>query len=186
MYWYRSKNSILTAFTCTVLLISGLQACKPDIKETGARLKYFDINGYFGRESARLTKQNKPVLKTVKHNGVAESKRLYITNWNTELSLFKASDINKPAWGNSYVVRADSNILIYQANDPKLKTREVMIKLDKGKLKWIVIFNDTQNKLYSDAEKLTYFPDSLYLIEKRQTVRLLGTNRYQIKGLFNQ
>jgi hypothetical protein len=185
MYWYKSKKAY-QALAISICLMSGLQACKPDIKETGAKLKYFDLKGYFERDSARLTKLNKPVLKTAIHNGIPETKKVFITNWGTELSLFKASDINRPAWKNSYKVEAGSNIMIYQAKYPELKTREIMIKLVDGKVKWIVIFNYTKNILYNNVEKLSYFPDSLYWIEKKQTVKLLGTNKYQVKGLFNQ
>jgi len=187
MYWYKSKALFIVAVSCCALIIAALQGCsKPAIKETGARLTYFDIKGYFERDSARLTKLNKPVYKTVMHNGVIESKTVHITNWGTEFAFFEASDINRPAWKNSYTVVADSDITIYLAKDSDLFTREVMIKQLNGKLKWIRILNHSskKNRFYSNGETLSYFPDSLYLIQKRQSIRLLGTNRYVIKGLF--
>lgn len=166
------------------LLILGLAACKPEIKKAN----FFDLSGYFTHEAARLQALNKPVLKTVEHNGEApETKRIPINNWNAELSLFKNSDINKPAWASSYDVHGDSNLTIYMAKDTSLRTRKLLIKREMGKVKWIVIYNHTpKNLLYDSFEKLTYFPDSLYMIEKRQDVRILGINRYRIKGLFNQ
>ncbi len=45
-----------------------------------------------------------------------------------------------------------------------------------------MIYNDSKNMLYESQEWLSYFPDSLYQIDKKQTVRLLGTNTYKIKG----
>jgi hypothetical protein len=185
MYWYRSKT-ILTYFIAAILLISVGSACKPAVKESRTGLKYFDLKGYFERDSARLTKLNQPVLKSVKHNNVSETKRVHISNWGTELSLFKASDINRTAWKNSYSVLADSNLLIYKALEPELTTREILIKLAAGKVKYIMIINDTKNLLFKTQEKLTYFPDSMYLIQKAQTVRFLGVNKYDIKGLFHQ
>ena len=47
-----------------------------------------------------------------------------------------------------------------------------------------MIVNHTKNMLYENTEKLSYFPDSLYLIQKKQRVRLLGTDTYRISGLF--
>jgi hypothetical protein len=36
--------------------------------------------------------------------------------------------------------------------------------------------------LYETDEKLSYFPDSLYLIQKSQRVKLLGKDTYRISG----
>jgi len=196
MYWYRSI-SILISSLFAVLFISALTGCQPAIKESKTGLKYFDLKGYFEREAARLTKLNKPVLKSVKHNGITETKEVHISNWDTELSLFEQSDINRPAWKTSYSILADSDLLIYKALEPELKTREILIKLTGGKVKYIMIINDTydvnakpkrdlQHLFFVTREKLTYFPDSLYLVQKAQTVRFLGVNKYDIKGLFNQ
>lgn len=183
MYWYKSKLLIIIGFG--LFLISGLQACKPDIKENRASMKYFDIRGFFKKDSARLSRLNQPIYKVVKHNGIVESKIVHVANWGAELGLFSGSDINKPAWKDSYKITADSNIIIYQALSPELKTREIMIKLISGKVKYMMILNSTKNVLYRSLEKLSYFPDSLYLIQKAQTVRLLGTNKYDISGYFN-
>ena len=60
-----------------------------------------------------------------------------------------------------------------------------MIKLVAGKVKYMMILDSTKNILYRSLEKLSYFPDSLYLIQKAQTVRFLGTNKYDISGYFN-
>jgi hypothetical protein len=184
MYWY--KSGLLVTASLGLFLISGLQSCKPDIKESRANMKYFDLKGFFSSDSSRLSKLNPLVSKTVEHNGVSESKKVHITNWGTELSLFSESDINKPAWKDSYSVTADSNIIIYQAIDTTLRTREIMIKKSGGKVKYVMIYNITKNILFKSVEKLSYFPDSLYLIEKAQTVKLLGINRYVISGYFNQ
>jgi len=182
MYWCKQRINILTVFG---LLAFCLAACKPEIKKTN----FFDLSGYFTKEAARLKALDKPVFKTVEHNGVSESRKIVIRDWDAELSLFKNSDINKPAWSNSYEVHSDSSIVMYTSKDPDLKTQKLIIRQENGKVKWIVIYNETPKSwvsLSNSFEKLTYFPDSLYLIEKRQSVRILGINRYRIKGLFNQ
>lgn len=166
-----------------LLLVTGITACRPEIKKAN----FFDLAGYFTNEAARLKANNRPVFKTVEHNGVSESKKLTIRDWDAELSLFKNSDINKPAWSSSYEIHRDSGLTIYVAKSSDLRTQRLMIKQDNRKVKWILIYNHTpKNPLYDSFEKLTYVPDSLYMIEKRQSVRVLGINRYRIKGLFNQ
>ena len=180
MYWYKSKFNVLLTATGFAMLFS--TACKPDIKQTGTTLKYFDIKGYFTADTAWLNKHINTVTKTVMHNGVTESKSVKIDNWGQEVDLFTAADINKPAWKDSYTIVADSDVLMYKTNDPSLKMQEMVIKKENHKVKWILIYNKTKNILYQTIEKLTYYPDSLYVIEKRQRVRLLGTNTYSIRG----
>lgn len=184
MYWCKQKTlSTTAALLAGVLLLSGLPSCKPDIKQSGAVLKYFDISGYFKADTARLRISDPAVNKTVTHNGTTENKTVHITNWGHELNLFIQSDINRPAWKNSYRVQVTDSLIIYQAKHSELRTVRVVIKKDKDKVKWILIFNHTKNLLYETREKLSYFPDSVYLIEKWQQVRLMGRNNYRIEGL---
>ncbi|SHM46429.1 hypothetical protein SAMN05216524_102193 [Mucilaginibacter sp. OK098] len=166
-------------------MVSGL-ACKPDVKETGTALKYFDIKGYFTADTATLNKLGKFVIKTVTHNGVTDTKKVKIDNWGQELDMFAGADINRPAWKNSYTIATGDNLVLYKAKEDDLKVREIIIKKDGEKVKWIVIYTRTKNILYQTTEKLSYFPDSLYLIEKDQRVRLMGRNRYKIQGVIER
>jgi hypothetical protein len=181
MYWYKLKPLTVIALMGGIML-SGI-ACRPAVKETSSAPKYFDIKGYFTADTARLNKLGKIVSKTVTHNGVVESKKVKIVNWGQELDMFIGGDINRPAWKNSYTTATGDGIILYRASDPELKVREIIIKKDKDKLKWMVIYTKTKNILYQTTEKLSYFPDSLYLIEKDQWVKLMGRNRYTIKGV---
>ncbi|HVV56652.1 MAG TPA: hypothetical protein VHC47_15060 [Mucilaginibacter sp.] len=149
-------------------------------------MKYFDLKGYFLADSARLTKLNPLITKTVTHNNDTETKKVHIKDWGAELSLFTESDINKPAWRADYNIQQSGDFLIYKAKkNTDLKTRDIIIKKTGDKIKWILIFNHTQNILYESEEKLSYFPDSLYIIRKLQRVRFLGLQKYTIKGVFN-
>lgn len=162
-----------------------LPACKPAIKEEGVTAKYFDLKAYFKADAARLSSIKKTAFKTVTHNGVTESKEVKIDNWARELSLFSESDINKPAWRDSYTVQTTPTMVIYTATDDDLKTRGIIVNKTGDKVKYIVIYNYTKNILYYTKEKLTYMPDSIYKIEKTQHVRLLGLNKYVITGSLN-
>jgi hypothetical protein len=199
MYWYKEikkQRSSITPLSrgelgrsamalLLVTFVCFFSSCKPDNIQSGTNLKYFDLKGYFTADTARLRKLDPAITKTVTHNGVTETKKVHIKNWGSELSLFIQSDINKPAWRDSYTVQKSGGIEIYRTKDPALKTREVMVKKDGDKVKWIAIFNSSKNILYQTREKLSYFPDSLYIIQKYQKVRLLGANTYTIKGSFN-
>ena len=182
MYWCKaSRYSIIGLFT---LLAASFYGCEPEAKQSNGTLKYFDIVGYFKGEAARLGKPNKPIVKTVSYNGKPETKNILIKNWTRELDLFSSSDINKAAWKNSYRVTESSDSIVYNAIDTNLRSRRIVIALKAAQVKSIVINNFTKNMLYETSEKLIYYPDSLYFIEKHQHVKLLGTNSYQITGRF--
>ncbi|MGZ3810981.1 MAG: hypothetical protein ACXVJN_04610 [Mucilaginibacter sp.] len=167
--------------SCLVLLL-GITACNRDSSVADNTTKFFDIKGYFKADSLRLVKLNPLVNKTVVHNGTTETKKVRISNWGNELRLFTESDINKPAWRASYSVQSDNDFLIYKAKDSLLRTRDIIIRRTGNHVKWMLIFNHKKNKLYETVEKLSYFPDSLYLIQKTQKVRFLGTNSFKISG----
>lgn len=185
MYWFKPLNKISIYLIAGSILLLAINSCKNDNHSAIDTHKFFDIKGYFRADSARLSKLNPLISKTVVHNGITETKKVHIPNWGTELSLFSESDINKPAWKSSYNIQTTDDFLIYTAKDPSLKTQRIVIKKEGDRLKWIVIANHTKNILYESFEKLTYFPDSLYLIQKKQRVRVLGTDTYKISGSLN-
>jgi hypothetical protein len=184
MYW--CKLRLFTIIALIGSIMAGGLACKPNVKETGTTLKYFDIKGYFTADTAKLNKLSMLVIKTVTHNGVTESKKVKIDNWGHELDMFAGADINRPAWKNSYTIATGDSLILYKAKEDELKVREIIIKKEKEKVKWIVIYTRTKNILYQTNEKLSYFPDSLYLIEKDQRIRLMGRNKYKIQGVIER
>ena len=146
---------------------------------------YFNIEGFFKNEAARLQKSNAALTKTASQNQHSETVNLKIANWANELELFSESAINKPAWKDSYKVKQSKNTTTYTSTDDKLRTQKINVeKSIDGKVKHIQIFNSSKNSLYSSLEELDYFPDSLYSIKKKQDVLFLGTNNYFISGKF--
>lgn len=176
-----------SAWIIVMLLFTFLPSCKPDDVQNGTKPMYFDIAGYFKADTAKLHKLNHSILKTVEHNGNQETKRVHIDDWGLELSLFIQSDINKPAWRDSYLVQTGQDgSVVYKAKTPELKTREIVISRNKdGSVKQIMIYNASENILYQTSEVLSYTPGSVYTIKKKQHVRFLGTNSYFVKGTLN-
>lgn len=153
-------------------------------EEMKTKTAFFDINGFFETEVKRLTNKKSTVNKSVRQNDQSEVKNNLSVDWRDELALFIASDINKPAWKDSYKISGDSVHFSYLAIDTNLRTRSVEIKKDKGgRAVFFKIKNMTRSKLYESSEELTYIPDSIYKINKNQSVRFLGKNTYQISGI---
>lgn len=167
-----------------VLLFLVISACSQPEEEI-KRNTYADLKGFFDAEASRLVKSDPLIKKTVARNDVSETRELKGIDWKTELSLFAESDINKPAWKDSYKVTNLPGRVSYKATDSSLRTREISINKDsKGKITKVTILNQSNNMLYSTTEQLMYIPDSLYQISKKQQVIVIGDNRYYINGEF--
>jgi hypothetical protein len=165
-----------------ILLLIFISSCSNQ-KEMKTKTAFFDIKGFFESEVKRLTNKKSTVNKNVRQNDQSEIKRNLSVDWGNELALFIASDINKPAWKDSYKISGDSVHFNYLAIDTNLRTRSVEIKKDQqGRAVFFKIKNITRSKLYESSEELIYIPDSIYTITKNQSVRLLGKNTYQIIG----
>lgn len=160
-----------------------LASCGSDKHERSTN-KYEDIKGLFASEAIRLNKLNPKIDKTVARNNAVESKKGITIDWKNELNLFSESDINKPAWKNSYKISGNANDISYTALDSNLRTRLIHLKKDSsGRLMHVFIVNKTHNYLYQSSEELSYIPDSIYKIVKKQNVILMGTNQYEITGV---
>lgn len=165
-----------------ILLLIFISSCSNQ-EEMKTKTTFFDIKGFFESEVKRLTSKKSTVNKSVRQNEQSEIKKNLSVDWANELALFIASDINKPAWKDSYKISGDSVHVNYVAIDTNLRTRSVEIKKDQqGRAIFFKINNITRSNLYESSEELIYIPDSIYTINKNQSVRLLGKNTYQISG----
>ncbi|UEG54698.1 hypothetical protein LLH06_06950 [Mucilaginibacter daejeonensis] len=182
MYWYSSKHFKL--LSSVLLCASGLVACRPDVHESTSENKYFDLKGYVSADISRLARRNAGVTKTVQHNRTGkQTKTISTINWEQELAPFVSSDINKPAWRQSYSTEQKGDSTVYTALQHELNTRRIVIHQQDGHVSQIAIDNATHNLLYNNSERLIWYPDSLYVINKWQKVRLLGENVYEISGV---
>jgi len=179
------RNRLFYTALLFVGLIGGASCTSSDSTEpaSGTVHSYFSLEAFFLAEANRLAKLAPTVSKTVSRNGAPENKRVQIEDWKNELALFISSDINKPAWQNSYRVDSTAGSLVYTSIDPELRTQKITIdKHPNGNIKHIAILNRAGNMLYKTIEQLDYYPDSLYQIDKQQQVRVIGDSQYLIKG----
>lgn len=166
-----------------ILLLVFISSCS-NREEVDTKTAFFDMKGFFEAEAKRLTSKKSTVNKSVRQNDQSEVKQKLSVDWDDELALFIASDINKPAWKDSYKISGDSIHFSYVAIDTNMRTRSVEIKKDKqGRPVFFKIKNITRSKLYESSEELIYIPDSIYKINKNQSVKFLGKNSYQVSGI---
>jgi uncharacterized protein YuzE len=149
----------------------------------GDALPYYDLETYFNAQIEALTKKNPLVKKEIEVDGEREVKTIHIQNWNHELDPFFNSAINKPAWRTSYAIDSSKNQYTYTALEDDLKTRKIVIDFDEnGGVAKVMIWNETDNMIYTTQEELTFYPDSLYEIVHHQQVRVLGKHSFKLVG----
>lgn len=169
--------------TCSIVACSGSEQTAE--KSDGSPNRYFSLSEYFNEQIDRLQTDSTEVFKTVEVNGKTESKRMRIANWNNEFAPFIDADINKSAWVNSYAIDSTATSLTYTSKEPDLKTRLIQLQFaENGHITSIIIENQVENWIYSARERLSYYPDSVYSIEKEQDIRIVGENRYKVRGEF--
>lgn|SRR3546814_151578 len=162
-----------------------LWACE-NTSSTSAEESYFSLERYFEKEIQRLDREQPQVEKTVMKNDQQEHRSMNGLDWKTELKVFLNSDINKPAWRDSYKVDSSGSGLRYQALEPDLKVRSIHISREPtGQVTGIEIRRSEDNYLFTSEETFRYYPDSLYSIERHQDVRVLGPDRFRITGSFH-
>ncbi|HLT41524.1 MAG TPA: hypothetical protein VKZ95_02380 [Sphingobacteriaceae bacterium] len=164
--------------------ITSLFSCVESEPKVADKELFFSLKNYFEKEAQRLNKIQPTVLKQVNRNSTTETKEIEIQDWEREFGLFIESDINRLSWKNSYLETTRQDTVFYKSNDPTLRTQEIYIVKDNDKIKGISINNIVDNYLYKSNERLVYYPDSLYQINKLQKVRVLGANDYHISGFF--
>ncbi|MCZ4222079.1 hypothetical protein [Pedobacter rhodius] len=163
----------------------GFLACNQrDESKVNTNLLYFDINGYFKKETARLTKTNPKVIKGVSVNNVKETKVLKIADWAKEFAIFTNADINKASWNGSFKVEKTNKTENYTSDDKKIPVKRVVLTQENGRIKKLEIVISNKNLLYTSGDTLIYYPDSLYQIKKHQKIRLLSAKNYEITGRF--
>ncbi|WP_316815906.1 hypothetical protein [Pedobacter nyackensis] len=165
-----------------ILLV--LLGCNPTEKSQKNALSYFDLKGYFDKEALRLTQSNPLVTKTVAVNQQTETKQVRMTDWAKELSVFSNADINRNAWKGLFDAKNTGQQFLYTSDHEKVPVKEVLVTKKNGRISAIRILIIYSNILYKSADTLSYYPDSLYQVKKKQQIKLLSEKNYTITGRF--
>ncbi|MNK38883.1 hypothetical protein D3C87_574830 [compost metagenome] len=172
-----TKKQYIAVFALALLSCNQRKAA-----DANTSFLYFDIKGYFGKEIVRLQKLNPTVQKTVSVNGAAENKSATITDWQKELAIFVNADINKTSWRGSFKIAQENGSDVYTSDNKKIPVKKIVVEKHDLKINKVEIIIDNKNILYRSQDTLTYYPDSLYRINKQQKIRLLNLKKYLIIG----
>lgn len=163
-------------------ILFSLAGCSEPAAKRLAGQEYFDLKAYIQQEATRLSGKNPIVSKTVIVNGLVENKKVRIADWSAELTSFSDADINKAAWKGLFHVVKNDTLESYQSDDNKVNVKRLEIVRKNGRIRQVEIVLKTTNYLYTSTDQLTYYPDSIYRIEKNQQIRLLQPKSYKVTG----
>ncbi len=158
-----------------------LNACQnspPQYKN--GKTAFFDLKGYFKKEIERLKADVKKVKKTVTLNGKSEEKILENVNFEEELAPFIASDINRPAWSDYYMMKITplgnhGSISEYYALKDHLKTRSIVINDPMSMVDMTIDIVNADKTIATNAEThLSYDNHKGYTISTIQS--LMGSS----------
>lgn len=170
------------------ILLSGILliflGCNPAKENQKTSSAYFDVKGYFEKEALRLNAVNPLLTKTVAVDNAKETRKIHLKDWSKELSVFSDADINRNAWKGLFLVKSTHEQDTYTSDHEKVPVKTIMVTKRNGQLYGIRMVITYSNVLYTSADTLSYFPDSLYQIKKNQKIRLLEAKNYTITGRF--
>jgi len=180
---------LFIVFFIIIIFLSACQEVATPIKQADKPNIFFDLKGFFQKEKARLEKINS-FKKIVSIDGESEEKTLAKLDFDNELSIFIASDINRPAWSDKYKV--DSTFtenkqlkkLTYSALDNSLKTKTLSIDFKENSASHITIEKSTDNTIAQSKQSLTYDIDKGYSIQSMQTLSLSTTKTIIVNVIF--
>jgi hypothetical protein len=137
---------------------------------------FFNLRTYFQEEIPKL-KAKTPIRKQVTVNGETEEQLLDSINFERELRAFSESDINKPAWFDSYSIdsiltNGQLKQLQYRALKEEFRTREIDIDWTNGKqVEQIRILRRSESPLAKSKQELIYRPQERYQIRSWQEIQ---------------
>jgi len=156
-------------------IFTTLIACTPEDTKKGARLSFFDLEGYVSQQVQLLQNDQPKAVKSVSLDARIEEKVLSTLDYRKELELFAQADINKPAWRDKYTVDSVFNqagvleSLTYEATDDKIPTRRLHIDFDRGEVSRILVEESFSSAIADTRRELTFMPGLGYQVVSVQT-----------------
>lgn len=162
-------------FFFLIMLFSACQETANPINPEKKTNIFFDLKGFFQKEMIQL-KDLKSFQKTVSINDKTEQQQLEKLDLDNELSIFIASDINRPAWSDKYKVDSvfsNQQQLIqinYIALDDKLKTKKLIIDFQNNVVAKISVEKAVDNAVAQSTQELIYKVGKGYSIQSVQSL----------------
>ncbi len=174
-------KSSITILVMLMLFVS----CKEE--STTKIHKYYDLKTAITNQISVLDKRKPTFSKTVWSENVPETKNVKIEDWSKEFELFLQTDLNKPAYLNSYEInQSDSSIVYHLKKSENLPVKDIKILLKNNQLTAMEATIANQNYLYETDKhvKMTLADNvvNYYLIEGTQKLVFGDKKAFKIEA----
>ncbi|MEZ4883754.1 MAG: hypothetical protein R3E32_03370 [Chitinophagales bacterium] len=183
------KYVLICSYWLSFMVFSACSSKNPSIADASTANYYFSLKQFFQSQIQSFQSQQIVLHKFASLNGELEKKALSEIDWETEFRPFVNSDINKPAWKDSYQIDSSANGLgqlqvHYTAMNPDLRTQKIDITFGKDAVtpSFIEVTNLSRNPIYDTTEKLQYDVNKRYVIENEQKVMWMKPDAFKIEG----
>lgn len=170
-----------------LILVALLSSCTISIEPSKNTAKYFDIAQLIKDEIEQLENENFTLLKVMETEEEIDTLVIQNPEWQKELQIFAATNINRPALIGSYNIDTLENIINYTATSNKVKIESVKIKYKNLKteaIEKVEIIKRNDNFINSSNQKLQYWPNEKYTIEAEQKLQFSQINSFKLTGFF--
>lgn len=169
-----------------LLFLVLISACKNEINLTSQ--SYLDVQKLVEEQIQKGEKENWELNKFIQLNGEESDTLVKNPDWNNEWDMFKAVDLNKAAFQNSYIIDSTENKISYIGKKgEELEIEKMEITLDSNQnLSSISIQAHNKNILFETQRtlKMDFKNESVenYEIRGFQKIVLLDSTIYQVRG----
>lgn len=179
------KSNIFYFFS--LLLLASCADTAKDERNALNQSQYVDLNSYFEAEILRLNQSNYALEKTLLFDGETEKINTVKVNWKKEIEPFLELDILKNTYtgrlnADTVLLSQDEFDIIYTPNDSSVDLKQLHVQYNHQKIKAIKAQFASHNPLYQSYKLYDYFPDSLYMIEGNQKVKLVHSPSYKVSA----
>lgn len=171
---FRPFYSIVVLFAAVALLLT---SCIAETKMAAQQEPYFSVKDFIEKEISRYANRQQLIYKEGRVNDRTELDTLQPADsmaWAAQFAQLIQADINKPALHGSYRIGSDTangkKTTRYEARKEDLTVREFVVEEVESKVTKLFIRVSASNVIYDSDQRLTYIPDSLYVIEAHQKV----------------
>ncbi len=164
-------KSMFQKSAMAVVLTAIFFQCTPDAKDIKGETKHYDIVAVLNSEIQKLNSHNPKLIKTVKFQTDSNVIETNDVDWEKELGMFYAMDINKPALASLFDSVFNESLIYRQKEDShKVNVKELKIKFSESDFPLMISATIVENNyLYASDKKmlLTFDPESKRLVQYR-------------------
>jgi len=160
-------------------------SCQNNVEPQMSSVTYFDTQAYMQAEIKYLNDQPNTLHKIIYADNSVDTLFIEQPDWQKELQIFAAGNINKPTLYGTYSVDTIANSIQYKSLESKNKVESLMVTYATTNLQTVTqltINKRQENFINRSSEHLIYQPKQNYSIHIKQNVIGKQSTAFKLEG----